>query len=418
MSGRGLVVAVGGGLHSRDKEAIKRLSASPRGGGSKSLRTFLLGLAAGWCLHYLRDDAASLLLLPAKGGWQAMYHGGYVRNVSCDSSLRPPSGNSDSPGGVEVARREEEDKEGGADESDDGGDNSNDGDDYDYDYDSRSASLPTFTDLVNASGSDKFERHHFERYYTPWLEPYRHVPGLKILEIGARDGKSLTLWDKYFTNASLILGLAYKDGTDKLPERLVGMKHNVSLYYGDQSELESMRALAEYGPFDIIIDDGSHVPEHVVFSLFSLWDRAVKPGGLYVIEDIETSYWRNGSRIYGYTIIGTGIGAKPEYSVVTKLEQIQQVLFRHQIGARNLINLLPGDKDLCSVEWGMNLAALRKCDDDRLGFAKPPFQPSCVNEAEMKAWVKEARRTNPTGYLGEVAKVPKQQQAPNEAASR
>jgi hypothetical protein len=411
MSGRGLLVAVGGGLHSSDKEANKR-SGSPRG------RTFLLGLAAGWCLHYLRNDAASLLLLPAKGGWQAMYHGGYVRNVSCDSSLRAPSGSRPGTVGVDLAeqRREEEGgTEGGANESDDGGDNSNDDGDDDNNYDGRSASLPTFTHLVNASGSDKFERHHFERYYTPWLEPYRHVPGLKILEIGARDGKSLTLWDKYFTNASLILGLAYKAGTDKLPGRLVGMKHNVSLYYGDQSELESMRALAEYGPFDIIIDDGSHVPEHVVFSLFSLWDRAVKPGGLYVIEDIETSYWRNGSKLYGYTIVGAGIGAKPENSVVAKLEQIQQVLFRHQIGARNLINVLPGDKDLCSVEWGMNLAALRKCDGS-LGFAKPPFQPSRVNEAEMKAWVKEARRTNPRGYLGEVAKVPKQQ-APNEAAS-
>jgi hypothetical protein len=373
-----------------DKEASRGWWCSLGSATSSSGRSFLLGLVAGWCLHYLRNDAAALVSFPTGGGWPSLYQGGYFGNLSCDSSLRTTN---------HLERL-------GTDGSNDG--STGNGDDNGYnsssdDSDSPKSSLPTFTHLVNASGSDKYARHHYERYYTPWLEPYRHVPGLKILEIGARDGKSLTLWDKYFTNSSLIVGLAYKYGTDQLPERLVGLRHNVTLHFGDQSKLETMQALAAYGPFDIIIDDGSHVPQHVAFSLFSLWDKSVKAGGLYVIEDIETSYWRNGSEIYGYTLVGTGIGASPERSIVTKLEQIQQVLFRRQIGARNLVNVLPGDEDLCSVEWGMNLVALRKCIDDDASSAKPPFQPSCVDKTEMEAWIQEARRTNPTGYLGDAS---------------
>ncbi len=42
--------------------------------------------------------------------------------------------------------------------------------------------------------------------------------------------------------------------------------------------------------YDIIIDDGSHVPQHQIISLACLL-RALNPGGLYIIEDLKTSYW-------------------------------------------------------------------------------------------------------------------------------
>jgi hypothetical protein len=90
----------------------------------------------------------------------------------------------------------------------------------------------------------------------------------------------------------------------------------------------------------------------------------------------------------------------PEHSVVAKMAQIQHVLVRRQIGARNLQDILPGDEELCSVEYGMNLIALRKCDDSL--FTKPHFLDTWYNETEMDAWIAEARTSNPTAYLGEV----------------
>ena len=45
----------------------------------------------------------------------------------------------------------------------------------------------------------------------------------------------------------------------------------------------------EYGPFDIIIDDGSHYVEHQLFS-FKLLFKHLNNNGIYIIEDVHTSY--------------------------------------------------------------------------------------------------------------------------------
>jgi len=44
--------------------------------------------------------------------------------------------------------------------------------------------------------------------------------------------------------------------------------------------------------FDIIIDDCSHIGEFTAVSFWHLFDRHLKPGGLYVIEDWGTGYMR------------------------------------------------------------------------------------------------------------------------------
>ena len=75
------------------------------------------------------------------------------------------------------------------------------------------------------------------------------------------------------------------------------------------------------------------------------------------------------------------------------------------------MNILPGEEDLCSVEWGMNLVALRKCSsssgdngDSSSSFVKPGFSLKLFYDVgEMDAWLQEARRTNPKGFLGEEA---------------
>lgn len=63
---------------------------------------------------------------------------------------------------------------------------------------------------------------------------------------------------------------------------------------GDQADVGFLQRFAADttadGLFDLVIDDGGHSMEQQIVSLERLWP-AVKPGGLYVIEDLQTSYW-------------------------------------------------------------------------------------------------------------------------------
>jgi hypothetical protein len=248
----------------------------------------------------------------------------------------------------------------------------------------------TLTDILVASESDKYGRHHYERYYEKWFSPIRDDP-IKFCEIGAEKGRSLKLWSDYFKNKQLILGIAYKAESEGVEER-PDIKDTVTVYRGDQGKKQTMDYIKERGPWDVILDDGSHAPEHMVFSLYSLWE-SVKPGGMYIVEDLETNYWKRGSNIYGYPLHG-GFNAGPDKSAVVKFMQLIHVLVRYQIGAEDDLSIMPGDDTICSIEWGMNLVVFRKCTAKE-SVNNPAKNGKIYDQAEMKKWMEEARRTNP-----------------------
>lgn len=56
----------------------------------------------------------------------------------------------------------------------------------------------------------------------------------------------------------------------------------------DQSNRAQIREFLSQRVFDLIIEDGSHVPEHQVNCLVESM-RLLKSGGIYILEDIQTS---------------------------------------------------------------------------------------------------------------------------------
>src|SRR5262245_57553982 len=123
--------------------------------------------------------------------------------------------------------------------------------------------------------------HDYTEHYRRFLRPLRSQP-IGLLEIGILDGGSLRLWRRFLPKAKVV-------GIDlKLPHlHLPG----VEMHQGDQSDEEFLSGLiSRYGGFDVVIDDGSHVGTHVRTS-FRVLFPALRPGGWYVIEDLETSYW-------------------------------------------------------------------------------------------------------------------------------
>jgi len=104
---------------------------------------------------------------------------------------------------------------------------------------------------------------------------------INILEIGVENGDSLRIWRDYFRKANICgLDIVKKDFTI----------NNVEILRGDQSDHKFLDTVIEkYKKFDIIIDDGCHVSKYIINTFEHLFDY-LSDGGLYIIEDLQTSY--------------------------------------------------------------------------------------------------------------------------------
>jgi len=202
-------------------------------------------------------------------------------------------------------------------------------------------------DVMYASGSDKGTHHHYDRYYAPIMEPLQDAP-IRLLEIGVERGKSMELWDNYFVHGTLF-GIGYHNHQTKQQET---SGKRTTLYMGDQSNVPWMKWMIKDsgGNFDIVIDDGSHIPSHQRISFDVLWPH-VKPGGHYFIEDVETSYWGKGQSIYGYTLNGSD-------NIVDE--------WTHLIDStvnREFTTLTATYPDVESITFGQNIIIIRKAFD-------------------------------------------------------
>lgn len=124
--------------------------------------------------------------------------------------------------------------------------------------------------------------HGYLEIYERYLGDLRGT-ACKLLEIGIAQGGSQKMWRDYLGEASQVVGL------DILPVASMDLGPRITLVQGDQGDPATLASVAAMGPYDVITDDGSHQGHDQITAFLSLW-RAVKPGGLYVIEDMHTSY--------------------------------------------------------------------------------------------------------------------------------
>ena len=124
------------------------------------------------------------------------------------------------------------------------------------------------------------------KYYDPVFAEL--VPReLRLLEIGIHEGGSLRLWRDYFPRGRVT-------GIDlKVPS---GLEHEerISAFAGDQADTAFLSEVARKSApegFDGISDDACHLGGPTRIAVWPLFERHLKPGGLYVIEDWGTGYW-------------------------------------------------------------------------------------------------------------------------------
>ena len=144
--------------------------------------------------------------------------------------------------------------------------------------------------LLRWAGSDKeMPGHH--QYGRTYHALFRHLKyrRTRLLEIGIGGydfhigGHSLLAWQAFFPFGTIV-------ACDIQPKpMLAGRRRHI--YRTDQSSATDLAVLAEReGPFDIVIDDGSHLSAHQIFTFHELFP-ALRLDGIYVIEDVQTSYW-------------------------------------------------------------------------------------------------------------------------------
>lgn len=112
-----------------------------------------------------------------------------------------------------------------------------------------------------------------------------------MLEIGIQGGHSVKMWQSIFPSNVFIYGLDNQNS-------FVGDQYLV--FKADQSIQERMTYVnkyihaSEYNEVFLVVDDGSHHPQHQIGSFNYFFSELLLLGGTYIIEDIETSYWRQG----------------------------------------------------------------------------------------------------------------------------
>ena len=129
---------------------------------------------------------------------------------------------------------------------------------------------------------DKGGTHSYIDQYEVLLAPHREE--CCFMEIGLALGLSLAMWREYFGKWSTLFGVDLSIVFDKAPFTDDEGKADVRLIEADATKPGLLEKLPHV-PFDVVIDDGSHMMADQV-ATFNLLKPRMASGGLYIIEDI------------------------------------------------------------------------------------------------------------------------------------
>lgn len=203
--------------------------------------------------------------------------------------------------------------------------------------------------------TDKFGYHFYTPHYQRHLKKFKFKK-IKLLEIGVGGyedpfigGNSLRMWKSYFPFAK-IFSLDIYDKSFLEETR-------IKIFKGSQIDKPFLdNVIKATGELDIIIDDGSHINEHVIISFEYLFPR-LKKGGVYVVEDTQTSYWEE----YG--------GSSKEFNKKGTICTFFKSLID---GLNNEEFIIDGfkknyyDKHIISIHFYHNMIFIYKGDNDEL----------------------------------------------------
>lgn len=138
--------------------------------------------------------------------------------------------------------------------------------------------------FVDNEGKPVHKWTHYFPVYDRHFGRFRNLD-VVVLEIGVSKGGSLQLWKKFFGPYARIIGI------DKDADCAAHAEQQIDVRIGSQSDVRFLaKVVAEFGPPDIVIDDGSHIMSDVRTTFDFLYPR-ISRTGVYLVEDLHTAYW-------------------------------------------------------------------------------------------------------------------------------
>lgn len=133
-----------------------------------------------------------------------------------------------------------------------------------------------------------------DRWLTKWMgyfsayekhfSRFRNQP-IHFLEIGVNQGGSLQMWKNYFGEQAHIYGIDIDHRCKEFEE------DRIKVFIGSQEDRGFWRDFKKTVPkFDVILDDGGHTMKQQIVTFEEMFSH-VKDDGVYMCEDLHTSYW-------------------------------------------------------------------------------------------------------------------------------
>jgi cephalosporin hydroxylase len=127
-------------------------------------------------------------------------------------------------------------------------------------------------------GTDKASSFH--GYMADYERLLGQRPIRRLLELGVSHGSSLFMWRDLFPGALIV-------GVDNQPHCRLHQRIDIAVIIADMANPAQMAAVSKlHGPFDVIIDDGSHRAADTTAAFEELYPAMAKDG-IYIVEDYQ-----------------------------------------------------------------------------------------------------------------------------------
>jgi len=216
--------------------------------------------------------------------------------------------------------------------------------------------MKTYKDFFNEPrnfNSDKWE-HYFEIY--DHLLGRFYESKIKYFEIGVQNGGSLEIAKKIFSHDSFIMGLDIDPNCKHLEGKIAN-----KIIIGSQVDDTVLSKVSEFAPFDIIIDDGSHIQSHMIVTFLKIFPL-LSQNGVYIIEDTHTNY----SPEHQESFLGIGLydyfkGLSERLNIDFINSHFRKERYKLPRNERSLINQIPDIvRDIFSIEFFDSVIAIKK----------------------------------------------------------